>query len=302
MKIILKLLSDNSEIVQSYLPNIKIGIQCNKLSYFDEMKALCHWHEDIELVKIITGKMNYYVNGKIIHLNEGDGIIVNSRAMHYGYSENSEDCDFICVLINPSIFGTTTPIYQKFISPILKNVCLDAYPLLANHNEHQSILNDINILGKLHILSTSENKQIDLACLSTACSLWNKWFELIKTQLALVPQPESREIILQKKMVNFIYDHYTKFITLDEIAQSANICRSLCCRLFKKYAQQTPNQFLNAYRIERAKILLHSTSTNITNVAYQCGFNNLSYFAKQFEKIVGTTPKKYQRQHQEKCG
>ncbi|OOF76813.1 hypothetical protein BKG96_09620 [Rodentibacter caecimuris] len=302
MKIILKLLSDNSEIVQSYLPNIKIGIQCNKLSYFDEMKALCHWHEDIELVKIISGKMNYYVNGKIIHLNEGDGIIINSRAMHYGYSKNSQDCDFICVLINPSIFGTMTPIYQKFIAPILKNVCLDAYPLLANHHEHQAILNDINMLGKLYIQSTNENKQIDLACLSTACSLWNKWFELIKTQLTLAPQTKSKEIILQKKMVNFIYDHYTQFITLDEIAQSANICRSLCCRLFKKYVQQTPNQFLNAYRVERAKMLFHSTSTNVTNVAYQCGFNNLSYFAKQFEKIVGTTPKKYQQQCKEKYG
>lgn len=297
MRITLKLLSDDSEIVQSYLPDIKIGIQCNKLSYFDEMKALCHWHEDIELVKIIHGKMNYYVNGKVITLNKGDGIIVNSRAMHYGYSENNQDCDFICALINPSIFGITTPIYHKFVEPVLKSIHLDSYTLSADNREHQSILDEIDTLGGLYMLASRENKLIDLECLSTACALWNKWFNLIKEQLSFTNQCESREIMLQKKMINFIYENYAQFITLDEVAQSANICRSLCCRLFKKYIQQTPNQFLNAYRIEQAKIQLKSQSKNITEIAYQCGFNNLSYFAKQFEKIVGMRPKKYQLLH-----
>lgn len=301
MKITLKLMADSSEIVQSYLPDIKIGIQCNKLSYFDEMKALCHWHEDIELVKIINGTMNYYVNGKVITLKEGDGIIVNSRAMHYGYSENNQDCDFICALINPSIFGKTTSLYQKFIDPILKNVELDHYLLSINNIYHQSILNDIEKLGTLYIQSQQYHQPIDLDCLATACILWNKWFELIKEHLSYQPQSEPKEIVLQKKMVNFIYEHYSQTISLDDIAQSAHICRSLCCKLFKKYVQQSPNQFLNAYRIEKAKEQLLSTSMNITEIAYQCGFNHLSYFAKQFERVVGVTPKKYQQQ-KEKSG
>lgn len=294
MKIRMRLLSDDAEIVQSYLPDIKIGIQCNKLSYFDEMKALCHWHEDIELIKIIKGKMNYYVNGNVFMLNEGDGIIVNSRAMHYGYAEHEQDCDFICALINPSIWGCTTSIHQKFIKPILDNTNLDSYLLLGNNSEHQGLLDDIEKLGKLYIQSIEEKKQIDLECLSIACLIWNKWFKLIKEQLSFDNSNESREIILQKKMVNFIYEYYAQAVSLDEIAQSANICRSLCCRLFKKYVQQTPNQFLNAYRIERAKILLNNKAISITDVAYQCGFNHLSYFAREFEKRVGMTPKKYQ--------
>lgn len=293
MKITLKLMEDASEIVQSYLPNIPIGIQKNKLSYFDGMKALCHWHNDVELVKILDGEMNYYINGKTINLKKNDGVIINSKVMHYGFSENNQECEFICILIDPEILSINSVIYKNLINPIITSPILE-YNLLKQDNiNHNKILLNIEELYKSyhHFILTQEN--IDLECIATTCYFWKNWFDLVKDNLINNNEEPSKEILLQKKMTRFIYQNYMHPIKLENIAESANICRSKCCILFKKYVQQSPINFLNEYRVERAKELILNTNMNITEIALNCGFNNLSYFAKQFYKITGKTPKKY---------
>lgn len=294
MKITLKLLEDNSEVIQSYLPYTRIGIQCNKLSYFDEMRALCHWHEDIELTKIIDGEMNYYVNGKTYLLKKGDGILINAKAMHYGYSSSGKDCDFICVLISPSILGENTALFHQFIEPIIHTKTIDAYILSEVDNNHKTILSCIEQYGELYKKHMNTKENIDFDCISLACYFWKNWYLLIKDKINS-NEIEHHDIVLQKKMTNFIYQNYMHPIKLEDIASSANICRNKCCQLFKKYAQQSPILFLNAYRIEKAKDLLINSSLNITEIALNCGFNNLSYFAKQFSQVTKCSPKHYRK-------
>lgn len=293
MKITLKLMEDASEIVQSYLPNIPIGIQKNKLSYFDGMKALCHWHNDVELVKILDGEMNYYINGKTINLKKNDGVVINSKVMHYGFSENNQECEFICILIDPEILAINSVIYKNLINPIITSPNLEYNLLKQDNTNHNKILLNIEELYKSyhHFILTQEN--IDLECIATTCYFWKNWFDLVKDNLINNNEQPSKEILLQKKMTRFIYQNYMHPIKLENIAESANICRSKCCILFKKYVQQSPINFLNEYRVERAKELILNTNMNITEIALNCGFNNLSYFAKQFYKITGKTPKKY---------
>ena len=84
---ITKVMQDASEIVRYDEVGIPLYIREGLLSSYPDHRALCHWHEDIEWVQIRSGQMNYYINGKRVLLNAGEAIIVNSRQMHYGYSE-----------------------------------------------------------------------------------------------------------------------------------------------------------------------------------------------------------------------
>ena len=88
---ITKVMQDASEIVRYDEVGIPLYIREGLLSSYPDHRALCHWHEDIEWVQIRSGQMNYYINGKRVLLNAGEAIIVNSRQMHYGYSENSRN-------------------------------------------------------------------------------------------------------------------------------------------------------------------------------------------------------------------
>ena len=69
------------------------------------------------------------------------------------------------------------------------------------------------------------------------------------------------------------------------------------CRLFKQYTGKTPIEYLNNYRIEQAAKLLIETNDSITDIAFDCGFENTSYFIRKFKAQKSATPKQYRTLH-----
>ena len=69
--------------------------------------------------------------------------------------------------------------------------------------------------------------------------------------------------------------------------------RAVARRFFKELVGKTPIDYLNFYRIERACEMLISGEKNITETAFECGFNDISYFIKTFKKYKGIPPKQY---------
>ncbi len=70
-------------------------------------------------------------------------------------------------------------------------------------------------------------------------------------------------------------------------------------RIFKQCLQQTPVQFLNAYRLEVSGSLLRDTDQSITEIAEHCGYRHKSHFAKAFSRCFGCTPREYRKKYQE---
>ena len=146
---ITKIMRDASEIVRYDEVGIPLSIREGLLSAYPNHRALCHWHEDIEWVYIRSGQMNYYMNGKRVLLNTGEALMVNSRQMHYGYSENGQDCDFIRILCHPKIFITNSVLYQSYIAPVLSNPSLEYLHLKPEFPEDaEALLAQSETLGE----------------------------------------------------------------------------------------------------------------------------------------------------------
>ena len=64
-------------------------------------------------------------------------------------------------------------------------------------------------------------------------------------------------------------------------------------RYFHQEMGKTPFAFLNEYRIKKAAILLDDSSLSVSDIAINCGFDNISYFIRKFKEYQGITPKKY---------
>jgi AraC family cel operon transcriptional repressor len=64
-------------------------------------------------------------------------------------------------------------------------------------------------------------------------------------------------------------------------------------RTFQVHFGETPTAFVNELRIKRAAFLLRTTTRDIIDIAQECGFNNLSYFYRQFFRRCGQTPRRY---------
>lgn len=69
-------------------------------------------------------------------------------------------------------------------------------------------------------------------------------------------------------------------------------------RSFQKYLHQTPSSWLNAQRVERARLLLETGDASIQAIAFETGFDNLSHFHRIFKHHTGKTPARYRRLHQ----
>ncbi|NNL15327.1 MAG: helix-turn-helix transcriptional regulator, partial [Flavobacteriaceae bacterium] len=103
------------------------------------------------------------------------------------------------------------------------------------------------------------------------------------------PQDSAKIDIIYKHINNNFQNH----ISLDEIADKASMTVPAFCRYFKKATGRTFTKLVNEYRIVHATKLLSESKMSITDVCYECGFNNFSHFNKLFKEITGKSASKY---------
>jgi len=93
------------------------------------------------------------------------------------------------------------------------------------------------------------------------------------------------------RAIYYIEHNLCSAITLKALANEANISKYYFCRLFKKHIGLSPKKFIVSRKIERAKELLNrKEDMNVSLVAMEVGFNDVSYFIRAFRKITGSTP------------
>lgn len=91
----------------------------------------------------------------------------------------------------------------------------------------------------------------------------------------------------------YLMKNYRESIDLKQIASLVSMAEGSLCRFFKMHTGITIFKYLNQIKIEFACNLLMDNNLSVLDVAIDSGFNNLSYFNKQFKPITGVTPKEY---------
>ena len=289
-KIAIELMQDFSEIVHYEHTGIPLYIHTADLAVYPGMSAPCHWHDDIEWIYIMSGKMCYYINGKRILLDEKDSLMVNARQMHYGYSYKEQNCRFLCILFHPSLFGSNKTLLQKYVTPIIENSDCVYLHFHSKQTRGQEIA---EYLEQICCLKEKAANAYEIQAIAVMFQLWGSLLQYGELAIQCSGGNNNSDLEIQKNMVSFIYQHYAEQISLNEIAASGNVSRSKCCLIFKHYLQQSPVDFLNTFRLKTSCSLLRNTEKSITEVAFSCGFNHLSYFSKLFIKNFGCTPREY---------
>ncbi|WP_312444900.1 AraC family transcriptional regulator [Lacrimispora sp.] len=287
-------MQDASEIVRYDQMGIPLYIQRDKLSDYPDWKALCHWHEDLEFIRILKGQMNYHINGKRVLLKKDDCLMVNARQMHYGYSYNRQDCDFICILFHPQLFTGNKLIFQKYIAPIMENQGMEYIYFDGSSSDGRDTS---ALLDHIYFLKVQAAVAYEIEVIGIMLALWKRLCERCEAIFPETVGQGGSDLSVQKDMVSFVHQHYGEKLSLSDIAASGSICRSKCCIIFKRYLQQSPIDFLNSYRLEVSRVLLKDTADSITQVAIACGFNHLSYYSKLFLRSYGCTPSQYRNLH-----
>ena len=80
-----------------------------------------HWHEDVELMTVLTGKMAYNINGSIITVNAGDTIYINSKQLHYSTDSDNTYCTYIITVIHPKILMSSAEVETEYVLPVISD-------------------------------------------------------------------------------------------------------------------------------------------------------------------------------------
>ncbi len=93
----------------------------------------------------------------------------------------------------------------------------------------------------------------------------------------------------------FIRRNYSYDIRVEDIARHVGIDRTYLYRIFRQELGRSPQQYLLEYRLQAAAKLLHTTSLSVTEVAFSCGFQEVSAFDRYFKRRYLLTPLAYRR-------
>lgn len=121
---------------------------------------------------------------------------------------------------------------------------------------------------------------------------------LLQTNAKLALLSDANSLFDNNRMafiVNYIRNHLTEDISVDQLAKKACMSSSHFYKSFKNTLGESPIDYLNAERIKLAKKLLRTTQDKMSDVAHVCGFNSASYFIRSFKKSEGITPIQYRQ-------
>lgn len=243
-----------------------------------------HWHLEYELILVLSGKFHLSIDGKQYLLEAGDSAWISDGAIHGG---EPESCVYECVVFDLAALLRDTPLCTK-----------SAKEFLTHSSAYTGKLEKGSINAQLadKIFETMEKEQNGYEW-TTVGLLWQLMGNMLKSHNRISSDyNQSRQQITKLKAVlAYIRDNYEAQITLEELAQIAEMSPRYFCRAFSAMTGKTPIAYLNYYRIECAGEFLKLTDKTVTEIAISCGFSDMSYFSKQFKRYKNTTPSQYRK-------
>lgn len=282
----LNLMSDGSERVPYNVPDFPVFARRTSL----RQTVPPHWHDDLEFSCVLSGRMNYFVNGDVVTLGVGQGIFVNSRQLHANFCCNDEDYRHCSLLVHPSLLGSHPYLQEQCVKPLTDNPAFAFQVLNGDVPWQREVLE-----GVAEACAAFEEGEPAMGMLVQAQA-----FRIAALLLRHMPAAENavtvdRRLMTLRDMVGFVQKHYAAKVSLGDIAAAGHVSVSTCCDIFKCRMHETPLQYLTHYRLEKAVELLRNPDLSVTEVALSTGFFGASYFAETFRRAYGLSPTQWRR-------
>lgn len=245
-----------------------------------------HWHTNLEFVRVKSGELSLTVDNRNYLLRAGEVAIVNSESVH---GATPKDSEYECIVFNLAFLKTGNSACDGFIDNLLAhNTFLTERPT------------DEETIALMHALFDRIGESGDGVAFKVIGAYHNLLGEMQKkgeytSHLALSKGQDEKKVNKLKLVLKFIRENFASDITLDDMSAVAGFSCKYFCKFFKDMTGTTPVNYLMAYRIERASRKLLSTDLSVTQIAFDCGFNDLSYFIRTFKAFKKVSPKEYRK-------
>ncbi len=249
-----------------------------------------HYHPEIELVYVNGGSGKRRIGSHVSYYTDGDLILVGSNLPHCGFTDRlTGNKSETVVHMKADFLGNdffNIPEMKK-----IQNLFKVANGGIAFYGSTKTKIGE-----KIEILEYQTDFQRLLSILNILNELGNaKEFKLLNAE-GFSMETDVKDNDRINIVFNYVKNNFKDEITLDEIASMVSMTVPSFCRYFKKITNKTFVQFVNECRLVHASKLLAEAPISITEVCFECGFNNFSHFNKSFKTFTGQSPSAYRNQ------
>ena len=258
--------------------------------FLKEIKAFWHFHPEIELVYVNKGKGKTHIGNHLSYFNNSQLLLIGANLPHNGFTDRlTTNGSETLVQFKPEFLGDTffeipemKPIHILF-EKAKKGIVFGVKTKqklgikIEKLTEKKGFKQVLILLEILHTLSKSEDYTI-----------------LNADGFAFEAQPQNNNKI--DEIFKYINENFNQHISLDEIAGLVSMTVPAFCRFFKKSTGKTFTKLVNEYRVVHATKLLSESQSSITDICFECGFNNFSHFNKLFKEFTGKSASKYRNE------
>ena len=253
---------------------------------YGSVKGTCitplQYHKDLELILTLEGSTTLVVDGETWETKPGVLYFINPyqiHSMHVATPPSRYDC--LVIPMNLLAFPVGHATMTDLISPIFNGelsfglqtqdpVLMELFHrITACYGQKEQ--NATAIMGYLLLLLDHSKK------------------------IGLLTESSLSSTVPIRKAIDYIQSNINKRISLSDMAASVGMNPKYFCSYFKKHTLTTPITYLTMLRICHAKTLLQEKQLSILEVALSCGFDNVSFFIRQFKAATGQTPGQYRK-------
>ncbi len=237
-----------------------------------------HLHKQIELGYILSGSTKLSINSTEYDVKEGEFFLIMPYQTHSFH--DTEDASFHAINI----------IFDQTLVPTFKALLNQYYPLTPVFKaEHREAL---PIMRKIMALSEDQLKYKEHMISGYLSVL----LALILEKCEFVTKKEDSELDMTQKILMYCSEHYLESLSLENIASALNISKSYVSQIFNNQLKISFKEYINQHRIREALALIDSGKTNLTEIAFDSGFQSLRSFNRNFSEYVGISPTDYKAQ------
>jgi len=259
--------------------------------YPDHFFVQRHWHHNCEILRILKGSFTIELDLESYVLWEGDICMVGSGQLHQ-LEGNGPDTLHDVIIFNPQIleFSYADQFQEEVVEPFVNHDYTLPHILRPGEPGYEAVYSVYNNISK-----DSDNWYFEAKLgLLTIMNELKRNKRFIKTS-RMHNEAEKLRIDRYKTLISYMEEHFAEKITLEDLGEEINCNAQYLCRFFKEISGVSPMRYLIQYRITQAQDMLINTTKSVLEISLDCGFDNVSYFIRQFKLYTDMTPGKYRQ-------
>jgi AraC-like DNA-binding protein len=275
------------------IDNQCFSVSLNEDKYFLKM---WHYHQELELVVILESSGTLFIGDNIEKFEEGEVYLIGKNLPHkflndekYFQKDSNLMAKAVAIHFNEDFLGDIFKVIAE-MKPI-KNL------IVSSSQGIRFMGLEGRVKDKIIGLNDKNNFEKILDLLQVLHDLANHQNQILLSSIGFTSSRNKVGNDVLDKMYDYIFDNFKKNISSKDIATAVAMNHSAFSRFFKRVQGKTVTKYLNEIRIGFACKLLLEANYNISNICYDCGFNNLSNFNRHFKEIKGMSPSDFIKLH-----